>query len=462
MTRMVGRYVPVEMAVLGLLELLLSFAVIYAMTGAPGISRAGNLRWLMLNPQSANHAALLAGTIVICAVTIGLYRPEICLDHRRLVLNAAVAAILAFPVALLVSSNFSAGLSRTYSIWLVKVLVLWLGFAVVSRSVFSFALRQKLFARRVLILGASGPTARTAQAIRAGSGKLFEIAGIGLGFGEIARMTPATLRESRIWGVVVASAVTDNPGDADAEQSRRLLRDWRLRGVRVYDDVAFWEQHLSRVNLNRIDAGWFLRAEGFGNGQISRAVKRIVDLTASLILLALTFPLMMATAIAIKLDDPGEVLYRQQRVGLFSQPFTLLKFRSMRTDAEAEGAPRWADKRDPRVTRVGHFIRSTRIDELPQLLNVLRGEMSLIGPRPERPHFVAQLAEAIPFYNERSYVKPGITGWAQVNFPYGASIEDAWEKLSYDLYYVKNRSTFLDMLILISTVRVILFREGAR
>ena len=146
----------------------------------------------------------------------------------------------------------------------------------------------------------------------------------------------------------------------------------------------------------------------------------------------------------------------------YGAPFTLLKFRSMVTNAEAEGAPRWAAKRDPRVTRVGAFIRSIRIDELPQLLNVLQGEMSLIGPRPERPHFVTQLTQVIPFYNERSYVKPGITGWAQVNFPYGASVEDAREKLSYDLYYVKNRSTFLDLLILVSTVRVILFREGAR
>ena len=193
---------------------------------------------------------------------------------------------------------------------------------------------------------------------------------------------------------------------------------------------------------------WFLRAEGFNNGLISRAVKRVIDVLVSLLLLALTFPLMMATAVIIRLDSPGPVLYRQQRVGLFGKPFTLLKFRSMRIDAEAEGAPRWAAMKDPRVTRVGNFIRSTRIDELPQLLNVLRGEMSLIGPRPERPHFVAQLAEVIPFYNERSYVKPGITGWAQVNFPYGASVEDARRKVSYDLYYVKNRGTFLDLLIL--------------
>jgi lipopolysaccharide/colanic/teichoic acid biosynthesis glycosyltransferase len=171
---------------------------------------------------------------------------------------------------------------------------------------------------------------------------------------------------------------------------------------------------------------------------------------------------MLATAVAIKLDTPGPVFYRQERTGLHGETFTLFKFRSMAIDAEVAGKPQWAEMRDPRVTRVGAFIRASRIDELPQLFNVLRGEMSMIGPRPERPIFVDELAKVIPFYNHRGYVKPGLTGWAQVNYPYGASVEDAREKLAYDLYYVKNRGVLLDMIILLSTVRVILFREGAR
>jgi lipopolysaccharide/colanic/teichoic acid biosynthesis glycosyltransferase len=156
------------------------------------------------------------------------------------------------------------------------------------------------------------------------------------------------------------------------------------------------------------------------------------------------------------------VIYRQQRVGQFGRVFTVFKFRSMRTDAEACGTPRWAQTGDPRVTRIGRIIRASRIDELPQLANVLRGEMSLVGPRPERPLFVEQLARAIPFYRQRAYVKPGLTGWAQVNYPYGASIEDASEKLAYDLYYVKHSSFWLDLLILLRTVRVVLFQEGSR
>jgi lipopolysaccharide/colanic/teichoic acid biosynthesis glycosyltransferase len=161
-------------------------------------------------------------------------------------------------------------------------------------------------------------------------------------------------------------------------------------------------------------------------------------------------------------EGKGPVLYRQERVGLRGQVFTLLKFRSMTQDAEVNGSPVWAAQRDPRITRVGWFIRKTRIDELPQLYNVLRGYMSFVGPRPERPYFVNRLAQSIPYYQERHAVKPGITGWAQVNYPYGASLEDARNKLSYDLYYLKNRGLFLDLIILIRTVRVVLWPDGAR
>jgi lipopolysaccharide/colanic/teichoic acid biosynthesis glycosyltransferase len=173
-------------------------------------------------------------------------------------------------------------------------------------------------------------------------------------------------------------------------------------------------------------------------------------------------PVIALTALAIKLEGPGPVLYRQERAGYHGRPFTLLKFRSMRLDAESGGAPQWAAKIDPRVTRVGGIIRKYRIDELPQLWNVFNGQMSFVGPRPERPFFVVQLTRDIPFYDERHAVKPGITGWAQVNCAYGASLDDAKMKLAYDLYYVKNRTLFLDIVILIQTVRVILFREGAR
>src|SRR5581483_3605674 len=182
----------------------------------------------------------------------------------------------------------------------------------------------------------------------------------------------------------------------------------------------------------------------------------------ALALLLFTLPLMAVTALLIALDSRGAVFYRQERVGLNGRVFEVIKFRSMRADAEKDGAPQWAARRDARVTRVGTLIRKLRIDELPQLLNVLRGEMSLVGPRPERPCFVSEFSKEIPFYDERHCVKPGITGWAQVNYPYGASLEDARNKLAYDLYYVKNSGPFLDLIVVFHTVRVILFADGAR
>jgi exopolysaccharide biosynthesis polyprenyl glycosylphosphotransferase len=191
-------------------------------------------------------------------------------------------------------------------------------------------------------------------------------------------------------------------------------------------------------------------------------VKRLTDLLIACSLIALTLPLMLIVALAIRCDSPGPVFYRQERVGLNGRRFVLLKFRSMRQDAEADGRPVWAAARDNRVTRVGGFMRLTRIDELPQLFNVLRGEMSLVGPRPERPYFVEQFSKLIPSYDDRHAVLPGITGWAQVNYPYGASLEDAREKLRYDLQYIANYSFLLDLRILLATVRVVLSGEGAR
>ena len=189
--------------------------------------------------------------------------------------------------------------------------------------------------------------------------------------------------------------------------------------------------------------------------------RRALDVIGSLLLLAFALPLLLLVAFLIKVDSTGPVLYRQSRVGLHGRIFTMLKFRSMRVDAEVAG-PCWATDRDPRMTRIGAFIRATRLDEVPQLLNVLRGDMSLVGPRPERPHFVQQLAAIIPRYNERTHVLPGITGWAQINYSYGASVEDARAKLAFDLFYINNRSLLLDLHILLKTIPVVLFRIGAR
>jgi exopolysaccharide biosynthesis polyprenyl glycosylphosphotransferase len=232
--------------------------------------------------------------------------------------------------------------------------------------------------------------------------------------------------------------------------------------VRVFSIAELREHHLSRLDIESLPTGWLATTRAAREGRLEAMLRRVLDLAIALGLLVFTLPVLLATAVAIKLDSPGPVFYRQERVGRGGRVFQLFKFRSMVVDAEVGGAPRWASKRDPRVTRVGRFIRLTRLDEVPQVLNVLRGDMALVGPRPERPAFVEQLGQAIPHYDDRALVRPGITGWAQVNYPYGASVEDARMKLAYDLYYLGRRSLFLDLLILVATVRVVLFQEGSR
>jgi len=265
------------------------------------------------------------------------------------------------------------------------------------------------------------------------------------------------LRRRRIWGVVI--------GPSADSQARAHLIQAAGRTLRVWDERQFWESQLRRVDIDVLTEAdiesWRATPRSPFAARLQGVICRAFDIALSLFLLILTLPLMLLTALAIKLDSPGPVFYRQERVGLGGVPFVLTKFRSMRVDAESAG-PVWASKKDSRVTRVGALARATRIDELPQLICVLSGKMSFIGPRPERPHFVEKLANVIPFYHERSHVRPGLTGWAQVNYPYGASVEDARMKLSYDLYYARHRSLFLDVLILFATVRVILFQEGAR
>ncbi len=452
MTRILAQYVSRETAALGLIELILSFLIIEAFLNVvPGALPALGPLDSGLDANLTNLAAIFAVVTAGIAATIGLYRPEVCLERRRLVVTATVAGILAFPILLLVSGGFHIDLTGWVMFWLALVLLVWQAGILATHFAFSAVVRPDGMVRRVLILGSERSTARLAEMLRSRHVRLFEpvIASA------VPTVSPNQLRQQRIWGVIVADR-------GDAEPDAAALLDSKLRGARVLSITAFCEQHLGRIDLETVDAHWLLCADGFAQGRLTNVLKRALDVSVSLSLLVLTLPVMLLTALLIKLDSPGPVLYRQQRLGLHGKVFTLCKFRSMRVDAEAGGDPCWAQQQDPRVTRVGRFIRPMRIDELPQLINVLLGQMSMIGPRPERPHFVEQLARVIPLYRQRAYVKPGITGWAQVNYPYGASVEDAREKLAYDLYYVKNRSLLLDLLILFATVRVILFREGAR
>jgi sugar transferase (PEP-CTERM system associated) len=265
---------------------------------------------------------------------------------------------------------------------------------------------------------------------------------------------PALVEETRPDLVVVAQM--NRRGNFPA----KALIDCRMRGIQVEDWPTFYEKETGKILVTDLRPSWLIFSDGFVKTPRTEIVKRLVDVALSLLGLLLALPVMALVAAAVKLESRGPALFRQPRLGQNGRVFILNKFRSMREDAEKETGPVWAQQRDPRVTRVGAFLRKTRLDELPQLFNVLIGDMSFIGPRPERPEFVYELQKQIPFYMERLSVKPGITGWAQVKYRYGASVEDALEKLQFDLYYIKNLSLFLDFLILINTIQVVLFARG--
>jgi exopolysaccharide biosynthesis polyprenyl glycosylphosphotransferase len=236
----------------------------------------------------------------------------------------------------------------------------------------------------------------------------------------------------------------------------------KIDGYRVVEWQDFFEKLSGRIPIRKLAPSFFIFREGFRKSGVLLFARRVISLIVALVGLLLLFPLFLLVGIAIKLDSPGPVFYSQERVGQSGKVFRLLKFRSMRQDAESDGTPRWATSGDPRVTRVGKYIRLTRIDELPQLINILRGDLDLVGPRPERPAFVQELEKVIPYYSIRHTVKPGLTGWAQVMFPYAGTIEESKEKLEYDLYYIKNMSTKLDLLIVFMTFKVLVLGRGAK
>jgi sugar transferase (PEP-CTERM system associated) len=288
---------------------------------------------------------------------------------------------------------------------------------------------------------------------------------------------PATPPDGRIFGfpvlgttaelgkVVSASGISkivvaleDRRGTLPVQE----LVSLRVRGVRVDDASTAFSALTGRIALRTLRPSWFVFSEGFHRSKWSGFAKRMIDLALGLAGLVAALPVMLIVAIAVKLDSKGPVLYRQTRVGWMNRHFRVLKFRSMRTDAERNNRPQWAVENDPRVTRLGRFLRKYRFDELPQLVNVIRGEMSFVGPRPERPEFVEHLREAIPYYDERHSVRPGLTGWAQVQYRYGASVEDTFHKLEYDLFYLKNLSLSFDLAIVFRTVRIVLAGEGGR
>lgn len=463
MIRLFKHYVPHSVLLLGVIDFLLLLA-------------AGEAGWLLrlwqlggpadpADAQRLPHLLTFAAVLQLAMVGVGVYWVDALRSMRiaaaRLVVAVSLGVILLSLVFFLLPAVTFWRSNLLYAMLLAFALL----FA--ARLAFGQALGGEAFKRRILVLGA-GPRAARLEALARGEGAGFAIAGY-VGMNDGPQAVPNAVNRDHIASLtshVVRLRVTEVVLALEERRNALPLADLlriKTTGVHVNEFSSFLERETGRVDLDTLNPSWLIFSDGFSSGRrLSAAGKRLFDIIVSGAILLVLWPLILVAAIAVKLESRGPVLFRQRRVGLYGENFEILKLRSMREDAEVGGKAVWAQKDDPRVTRVGSVIRKLRIDELPQAWTVLTGKMSLVGPRPERPQFVADLEARLPYYAERHVVKPGITGWAQINFPYGASVEDARQKLEYDLYYAKNYTPFLDLLILLQTVRVVLFPEGAR
>jgi sugar transferase (PEP-CTERM system associated) len=452
-------------------SLMLSLAVVeFALAACAFAVSAWVLERFGVDIGSASDRPLLFwapvfSTAVVFGITAtGLYQTRQRLRIEGVLVRLVVALFGAAVALAVVDFVFPVGIEG----------VLWpVGFATalvllsVARVLFWRIVEQDAFRRRVLVYGAGKRASRLLELRRRSDQRGFRIVAFMPAPGDTELIKDGRVvepkfplldyvKQEQIDEIIVAM------DDRRTGFPLRDLLDCRFQGVRVLDLLTFLERETGKVKVDLVTPSWLIFADGFAGDPRRQFVSRCVDIVVSGVLAVVALPIMALVAMAVAIEDGMPVLYRQRRVGLMGKEFTLYKFRSMYTNAESDGKARWASAQDSRVTRVGAVIRKLRLDELPQVFNVLRGEMSLVGPRPERPEFVARLAQVIPYYHERHCVKPGITGWAQLCYPYGSSDEDSMEKLQFDLYYVKHRSLTFDLMVLIQTAEVVLWGKGAR
>jgi sugar transferase (PEP-CTERM system associated) len=432
-------------------------------------SSVAALRWLGTgeHPIMWVQSGVLAGCVMVAAIAMGLFsrrlRDRTAGVVLRIVVSVAAGAVVG---ALLLYATPDHRPTWTEILGFGAIGLFSL---TIIRLVAHGLIDEDILKRRVLVYGAGNNAARIVALRRRNDQRGFKI----IGFVPVRpedRLVPAErlIETGQPLSTIAAELEIDEIVVAMDDRRQQFplkeLLDCRLAGLEVIELASFLERETGKVYLDILIPSWMIFSTGFRRDVIRRFSERAFDMLASFALLLVTLPIMLLTILAIKLEEglKAPIFYGQPRVGFAGRVFKVWKFRSMRPDAEKDGRARWATANDDRVTRVGRFIRKVRIDELPQLFNVFSGKMSFVGPRPERPEFVGQLAESIPYYGVRHAVKPGITGWAQLCYPYGASEQDAVEKLQYDLYYVKNHSLVFDFLILLQTVEVILFGKGAR
>jgi len=480
MVKLFGHYVATRSVLLACIELVAAICTFY-------VAKFLTVDFVFEESRTiyAEQTFVITFSVVslIVASSLGLNNKDIYSDKRRFASTlVATAVVVYFLMAILISISelmleSTANLRLHYAIALLGI-VLFVGFVFLLRSVLYSLLNLENEKRQVLVIGIDDRS-KSLQGFMPDARSPYEVIGY-LPVGDNGGATPDKSERFSLEAPIIDPEVLEDCerfmkfiGERDideivvASKERRGLPltgllEARFSGVSVSDFSGFLERQTGQLDIDNLDQSWLIFSHGFRSNWQWKLVKRGFDILVSSLLLLLTLPLTLVAAIAIKIDSPGPIFYRQERVGLNGRIMRIVKFRSMRTDAEKDGVARWAQTNDDRVTRVGRFLRKTRIDEIPQTYNVLNGDMSLVGPRPERPVFVEDLAQKLPYYADRHRVKPGITGWAQINYSYGASDEDAKAKLAYDLYYVKNWDLFLDVVILFQTVRVVFWGEGAR
>jgi sugar transferase (PEP-CTERM system associated) len=465
MIRIFSHYIPIKVLLLLLVETVILISAVY-LGGSlrfagdqAGFSDALAPIW----PKSLVFASLI---ILIMSAT-GLYQGDFREGLRGILLRLVLAFLLGVGIMSLVF-YLAPSLYLGRGVFGLAFLIAFLGLFL-TRVIFFKWTNLGIFKPRILVLG----TGTRAGEVEKGAQSNLHARNVDIvGYLPLlatqhdvcsSRILPAQgsiLSAAKNYGVnEIVIAVRDRRGGGLPVHE---LLECKLSGVKITELSTFFERERGQVQLDSLNTSWMVFGEGFRQGVLRDAVKRVFDLIASSVLFLATLPIMLITTLAILLEDGRPVLYRQERVGQSGRIFTIYKFRSMKHDAERDGSPRWAKADDDRTTKVGRIIRKLRIDELPQIINVFKGEMSFVGPRPERPYFVDKLAAQIPYFAARHSIKPGITGWAQVRYAYGASLADAIEKLQYDLYYVKNHTLFLDIMILLETIGVVLRGKGAR
>ena len=413
-------------------------------------------------------AAVVAIVTPVAMLSTGLYQGQIREGLAGNLLRIAIAFLASSVLVTLifyVNPNFFLdrgvlGLSFVLAFFVIGTL----------RAIFLESVDTNAFKKRVLVYGAGETATHIDNKLRRKSDRRgFDIVGYILLENQVCKIPEAMLvnidgtlldyaKAVKIDEIIIATSEMKQAINVDE------LVNCKLNGIHVTDILSFFEREAGQIRIDIIDPAWLVTSEGFHQSQFRDVIKRLFDIMVSMVILAVTLPFLALTVLAIWIEDGirAPVFYSQTRIGKHGVAYNVYKFRSMRVDAEKSGKAIWASKDDDRVTRVGKIIRVTRLDEFPQILNVLNGTMSFVGPRPERPQFVEELTKEIPFYTERHLVKPGVTGWAQLLYPYGSSIADSYQKQLFDMYYVKNHSIFLDCLILLQTVEVILFGKGAR